>query len=283
MKLIMVSILLAVLFLGCTSSPPQANNTTSTPPVIKPQNNTSLVTPPGTSTLPPGYTVDLGDNVSVWYALWVNGTLLDTNNATLANESGIYNPARKYLPFNFTVQFKEGVIDGFIIGTIGMSVNETLYFNVDPDRGYGPWDPKKILVIPRYYNFSLMETVPRSFFEQKGINVTEGAGFETQYGLVFIDSFDEENVTIIYALQKGQSLVVNGIPQKVVGGNNLTVTIEYLLGENETYRVPDPDTGVPKLYTVVSKSNETITLDSNHPLANETLRFRVTLIDVVPG
>lgn len=284
MRNLAIVLILGLLFLGCVNAPP-ANNTT-TPPVITPANNTNLTPNVSVNTsgpaLPAGYSVGLGDKVSVWYTLWVGGTVYDTNNLTLANESGLYNPKRKYEPFNFTVEFNKGVIDGFVIGAIGMELNETLDFDVPPERGYGPYDPKKVLIIPRYYEKSLYETIPRSYFDDKDINLTEGAGFETQFGTVFIDSFDEENVTIFYILTPGKNMSVNGIPQQVSAVTNLSATIEYMLTENRTYALPNPGTGVMTAYRVTGKTDENITLDSNHPLSNETLHFRVTLIDAVP-
>jgi FKBP-type peptidyl-prolyl cis-trans isomerase 2 len=280
MKLIIV-LMLGLLVLGCVNQAPPQDNTTK-PAVITPVNNTNLSSnTSANTTLPSDYTVGLGDQVSVWYALWVEGKVHDTNNATLANESGIYNPKRKYEPFNFTVEFNKGVIDGFVIGVIGMELNETLYFDVSPERGYGPYDPKKVITISRYYEKSLYETIPRSYFDDKNINITKGAGFDTQYGTVFIDSFNDENVTLFYILTPGMNLSVNGIPQQVVSLGNLSATIEYMLIENKTYALPNPATGIKTAYKIVGKTEENITLDSNNALANETLRFRVTLIDAI--
>jgi FKBP-type peptidyl-prolyl cis-trans isomerase 2 len=281
MRNLFAVLVLGLLILGCVNQPAQ-NNTTK-PVVITSVNNTSLshanVTKPG---LPSDYTVGIGDQVSVWYTLWVNGTVLDTNNATLASQSGIFNPKRAYEPLNFSVEFNKGLIDGFIFGVIGMKINETLYFNVEPSRGYGPYDPSKVIVISRYYNKSLYETIPRSYFADKNITIQNGAGFNTQYGTVFIDSFNDVNVTIFYLLTPGANLTVNGIPQQVKALNNLSATFEYMFMENKSYVLPNPQTGVKAPYRVIGKTEENITLDSNHPLANDTLRFQVTLINAVP-
>lgn len=278
MRNILLISVLAILLLGCVSGPPQANNTTYKPPVLTGQNNTTLK--PG---LPPGYSVSLGDNVTVWYALWVNNTLYDTNNESLARQEGTYSPAKKYLPLQFTAQLDKNIVNGFVLGVVGMKINETIYFNVDPARGYGPYDPKKVIVIPRYYNKSLMETVPISFFTDKGMNVSEGESFNTQYGTVFVQNLTDGNVTLFYLLSPGQNLTVNGIPQRVVELDNLTAKMEFALEENRSYNLPNPDTGAKMTYKVIGKTDQNITLDYNHPLANETLRFRVTLIDAVPA
>ncbi|HSB47353.1 MAG TPA: FKBP-type peptidyl-prolyl cis-trans isomerase [Candidatus Bilamarchaeum sp.] len=282
MRKLFVVLLLGLLVFGCVN-PPTTQNNSSKPPVITPVNNTSISQPNTTKPgLPAGYTLGLGDQASVWYTLWVNGTVIDTNNATLANESGIYNPKRAYVPLNFSVEFNKGLIDGFIFGVVGMRVNETLFFNVSPDRGYGPYDLAKVITIGRYYNKSLYETVPRSYFEDKNITIQKGEGFDTQYGTVFIDDFNDENVTIFYLLTPGANVTVNGIPQQVKELTNLSATMEYMFVENRSYVLPNPQTGLKANYRVLSKTEDNITLDSNHPLANETLRFRVTLISAVP-
>ena len=183
------------------------------------------------------------------------------------------------------MEFNQGVIDGFIIGTIGMKINETLLFHADPDRGYGPYDPNKVVVVPRYYNKSNYETVPRSFVEEQDPtqNITNGTAYQTPYGDVFIDHFDNETVTLFYLMMVGHEFILNGIPQKVVATDteNFTATIEFMLNENETYVLPNPQTGSSALYTVIGKTDQNITLDGNHPLANETLTFEVTLLDAV--
>lgn len=150
---------------------------------------------------------------------------------------------------------------------------------MDPARGYGLYDPTKVISIPRYYNTSLYETIPRSYFEQQGIkNITNGTSFEAPTGTVFITDINDENATIYYMLQAGQNFTINGLPQHVVEVQNSTATLEYALGENKTYVLPHPATGAQTRFKVIGKDDEKITLDGNNPLANETLRFKVTLL-----
>ncbi len=293
MRNIVIFAIIGLMLFGCINPPP-ANNTTGngtgTLPIISSPNATNSSAPQqnassGPEPLPPGYTVGLGDKVSVIYALYVDSQLYDTNNATLANESGMFSPLRKYQPFNYTVEFNKGVIDGFIINTIGMRVNETISFSVQPDRGYGPYDPKKAITVARYYNKSLFETVPLSYFTERGINVTNGTGFDSPFGTVFAQNVTEDNVTIFYMslAQSGTEFRYLNMPQQVVEVSNFSATIELLLKVNESYTLADPNTGAPTRYLVLEKGEENITLDSNHPLANKTLYFSVTLLDVVPA
>jgi len=292
-KYSILALAVVLLLAGCLTPPPSGNNTSTsnvtfspypsqnaTPPVQNPaipapQNTTTAPKP-----LPSDYSVSMGDTVWVDYTLWVKGKVYDTNNATLANESGIYSPMRKYEPLKFNATVGSGMITGFVLGTIGMTLGETVTFNVAPERGYGPYDPKKVVVIDRYYNRSLYETIPRSYFTDQGItNVTNGTSFNTTAGIVFIADLNDENATLYYMLQKGQNLTASNVPQRVVEVYNSTATLEYMLQENKTYLVANPQTGAPARYTVIGKTDQNITLDGNHPLANETLRFQVTLLN----
>lgn len=275
MRNIVLLVTMIVLF-GCVNPPQPQPNNTYIPPIL----NNATTIPTTSQPLSPDYTVNLGDRIWVNYTLWVDGKVYDTTNATLANESGIYNPRRNYEPFSFTVEFNEGVIDGFVISVIGVKVNETVTFAVDPQRGYGLTDPRKIITIPRYYNKSLYENVSRAALEADGINITNGTGYDTPYGTVFISDFNDENVTLFYLLQNGTQFTVNGIPQRVVSMSNLSATIEFILEQNNSYILPHPVTGERTLFRVVNKTDDNIILDSNHPLANKTLQFRVTLLKV---
>ncbi|MBU0526957.1 FKBP-type peptidyl-prolyl cis-trans isomerase [Candidatus Micrarchaeota archaeon] len=288
------AILLALLVLfGCVLPDAPANNTSANMSENVTTNitdNTSVIVPPVNNTptepLPPDYTTNLGDFVWVNYTLWINGTVIDTNNETLAKEVGLYNPARAYDPFAFSLEFNKGVIDGFVLGTFGMKVNETQMFDVTPDRGYGPYDPSKVVVVDRYYNMSNFETVPLSSMEAQGLtNLTIGTAFNTPIGDVFINDTNEENVTLFYLFMEGHSFRINGIPQKIVSTDteNWLATIEFLLDENQTYVLPDLQTGAPTNFKVIDKNDQNITLDSNHIYANETLTFEVTLLKVEPG
>jgi FKBP-type peptidyl-prolyl cis-trans isomerase 2 len=275
---IYILILSLVLLLGCITPPP-AENITNDTTIITPDPNATVVQPPPKVE---DYYVQLGDTVWVNYTLWVNNEVTDTNNETLAKEAGIYNPSRRYQPFMYEVALNKGVIDGFVLNSLGMTINETITFNVDPKRGYGPYDPSKVFIVPRYYNMSKLEVIPRSALEEQGLNISKGDSFSTPYGTVFINDLNEENATLFYVLFRGDNFTVNGIPQTVSDSHgSYNITIEYLLDVNGTYVIPDPQTGMVAMYTVTNQTDQNITLDGNHPLANETLTFRLTLLQAM--
>jgi FKBP-type peptidyl-prolyl cis-trans isomerase 2 len=285
------ALLLALLVIfGCLQPQVSGNNTTEVnvtePPnttVVSPVNTTQNTTEPSTPVLPPNYKVSIGDRVWVNYTLWVNDSVYDTNNESLAKEAGIYSAGRAYEPFSYVVQFNQGVIDGFIINTVGLMVNETVVFDVDPERGYGFYDQSKVVMVPRYYNRSVFETVPREYLESMDLDLTVGTAYETEVGMVFINQTNEDNITLFYILVPGHKFTLNGVPQQVVNASeDYTVTIEHALNVDKYYTLPHPGTGMPTRFLVTNKSAQDITLDANHPLANETLTFEVTLLKVEP-
>ena len=94
--------------------------------------------------------------------------------------------------------------------------------------------------------------------------------------------FNDENVTIYYLglFKKAASFQLNGLPQQVVNLSNTTAEIEFMLVENQTYALSNPQTGEQNYYLITGKNDSTITLDANHPLADKTLDFVVTVIGI---
>lgn len=288
MRYVALIIALALLF-GCASTPPVSNSTqpAASSPVMSGGNtsggNASLVNL--SQNLSAGTPLDVatfGDQVWVNYTLLVNGTVFDTNNITLARQAGIYDPTRTYDPLTFNLSIGQGVIPGFVLNIVGMKLNETSRFTVQPAQGYGPYDPTKVYVIPLYYNTSLFETVPLDYFTQRNLSIENGTAFNTSSGLVTVQGISGDNVTLFYFLQPGQTMSFNGVPTRVVSvDKNLTAELEFDLDVNKTYELPNPQTGVPGYSTILNKTNSTITVDFNHPLAGKTLDFEVTLLKIV--
>jgi FKBP-type peptidyl-prolyl cis-trans isomerase 2 len=276
-----------MLLFGCVTPPQEVPNNTAPAPAVIGTNATNQ--PASTNAtasnqpLPKDYAAKFGDTATVDYTLWVDGIVYDTDNMTLANESGIYNSMRIYRPLTFKLELNKSMINGFVLNVVGMQVNETVKFNVPPALGYGNYNPSKVLVIPRYYNKSIEETVPLSYFAENNITVSKGTGFNTKFGTVFIQDFNDENATIVYMLEPGQTIFVNGLPEKVIHLYNITAQMEFMLNVNESYVLPDPTTGVETWFLVTNKTDTNITLDSNNRLANKTLEFEVTLLNVTRG
>lgn len=278
MKYVMFALMLV--FAGCIVQAPPANETVLTD-VSPPSNITENMS--GITVPDPDYAVQFGDTVWVDYVLRVDGEIYDTSKRDLVFGTNEYNPARNYAPLQFVVEFNSGIIDGVIINTIGMKVNETVRYDVEPSRGYGLSDPSKIILIPRYYDKSFYETIPRDYLESQGVEISNGTGFERPYGPVFIHDFNEENVTLFYVFIKGAEFELNGVPQRIANITNTSATIEFALDVNESYWLPVPETQEWQIFRILEKDDEYITLDYNHPLANKTLNFEVTLVKVEPA
>lgn len=276
MKNVILFGILAIFLFGCVNDYQPEKNVT--PSVITSTDNTSNVQ----LILPSNYAVQPGDHVWSDYTLWVDGEVYDTSNATLANESGIFNPYRNYKPIDFDATLDSGMIKGFVLNILGMVVNETLTFQVSPDNGYGQHDQSKMLLIPRYYEQPLYEIVPRSYFEDLGINLSNGSAISSD-PLVFISDINDENVTLFYLLTAGQQFSQNGLPRKVVNTTEDTAYMEIYLQLNKTYQTLNPNTGATTNFLVTNITDSNITLDGNHPLAGKTLTFKVTVTKIQHG
>ncbi len=92
--------------------------------------------------------VKTGDNVSVDYTGWFdNGTIFDTSNATVAQQSGIFVLGKAYTPISFIVG-SGATISGFDSAVVGMKINESKNVTLTPDQAYGAYNSSMILPVP---------------------------------------------------------------------------------------------------------------------------------------
>lgn len=182
-KVVFIAIILSALVLGCTS---------------------------------PEKVVKAGDTVSVDYVgRYTNGTVFDTSNATIAKDSGIYNPARAYAPFSF-VAGANTTIKGFDDAVIGMKANETkTNVTIPPEKAYGD------------YNASNLKTVPVETLSANNTNfslyIGEIIAFNDEY--VYIAAAEPANNT-------SKAVYMSRISPKApytinYNANNDTVTLDY--------------------------------------------------------
>lgn len=226
-------------------------------------------------------TVEYGDTVSVNYILRVDDRVVDTNIEEVARENGIYSIYKNYVPLKFKVLLGESnLLPAFVKGVVGMKENETKELAVLPEDGYGVYNSSLVYNVSRYYNKSKYEKVPRSFLEKNNITIEKDRGIKTDVGLVFIDSFDNETVTLMYLFNKGDSFDYNGFHQVVVEASNDSYRIMYDVRENGTYKTTSLITGRETLARVIALTNETMTIDENHPLAGKVLNFTITVVGI---
>ncbi|MFH1221971.1 MAG: FKBP-type peptidyl-prolyl cis-trans isomerase [Candidatus Micrarchaeota archaeon] len=257
-------VLLAAAMFGCIIPPTPQENVTNQTPV---------------------QTANYGDTVAVDYMLTVDGNLLDTNIESVAKNNSMYTPFKSYQPLRFPLLLgpDSGVIPGFAKGIVGMKVNETKTFEVKPEDGYGAYNAQLAYNVSKYYNKSAFETIPRSFFEGSNITLENGTGFNTDIGQVFVQEFNDANVTIMYLFQPGDTFNYNGFHHVVVGSNNLTYRIMLDVRVNGSYDSLSPLTGQKATLRVTALDNETMTIDENRQLAGKTLLFNVTLRELQKG
>lgn len=218
-----------------------------------------------------------GDTVVVDYTLWVDGKVVDTSVASVAQAAGIYKQQVPYQPLTFKVLQGQGLIKGFIDGVVGMKEGEIKNVTVSPASGYGFKDIKKMTNTSIRYNISAYETVPLSTFKGKNLNITEGAVIQTKQGLLGIWAVTNTTVTLRHMLYEGQKFEVYGLPQVVENITNDTIYVKFDVKENKTYAVVDPQTNSQSLAKVTSVSDTHFVLDNNHPYAGKTLVFELQM------
>lgn len=284
-NLLIVLLLSSVLLFGCTSQKP-SNNSTEPKIYLVPISNSPSNSSTGANSdlvlvdIPEFESAGFGDIISVNYSLYVNGTLYDTNVRDVATQANLSRLPSAFSPLTFPMILNKSIINGFVLNLIGMQKGDTKTFNVSPGSGYGFVDPSQILSISRYQNLSLYENVSLIDLQRAGINTSVGSGFETASGFVFINSTTSTTATLYYLFTPGSRFTFQGIPQHVVSVDSQNALLEYDFALGMTYRVPHPETGEVEVFTVVSKDNESLTLDYNHPLAGKNLTFNVTVLSV---
>jgi FKBP-type peptidyl-prolyl cis-trans isomerase 2 len=218
-----------------------------------------------------------GDNATVDYTLRVDGQVLATSMADVANSAGIYNASMNYKPMTFQLLSGQGLIPGFVSNIVGMKVGESKDFSIAPADGFGPIDQSKIFNVSRYYNVSRFQEVPMSYFVNNNITVSAGKNLSSPIGIVSIYNFTNETVTLEDSLDVGQRFMQAGLPEEVVGVTNDSILIRFDVIANQTYNVTDPVSGVAELAKATYADEQTIVLDGNKPLAGKTLDVEVTL------
>jgi FKBP-type peptidyl-prolyl cis-trans isomerase 2 len=227
-------------------------------------------------------TAQYGDTVTVDYTLRVDGVVKDTSLISVAKNTGLYNANRSYQPFSFNMLLGGNTINGFVNGVLAMEVGETKNFTVSPVDGYGLSDPNKITNLSRYYNRSVFEKVPISFFDAYNYTLEKGKVISTEnLGFIAIENVTNNTVTIRYLFSKDHKFAMFGLPQTVVNLTNDSMTLRFDLDENKSYIVIDPVTGKSSLATVTYADNESIILDENHAFAGKELDFEVTMRSII--
>lgn len=255
MKKIIAMLLLGLIMFGCISQPTDNN------PIV--QNQTVVA--------------KSGDTLQVDYTLKLeNGSVVDTSIENVAKEGGIYQAQRPYQPISFKIG-SGMVVPGFERQVIGMAAGETKTFAVLPADGYGDYDDSMVYSAPLFYDVNKTEVVSKSLFDQQGIKLEIDKVISYQNGvMVNIKDFDNDTVTVEYVFLDGQVFNFNGMPQKVIGINNDSATLKFAVEPGQKY-LATTRTGAQGWITILAVTNDSFTVDENHPLAGKTLYFTVNV------
>ncbi|TGC07870.1 FKBP-type peptidyl-prolyl cis-trans isomerase [Methanolobus halotolerans] len=158
-RILLLILVLTVLVSGCTSL--DDGSTDSTSEVVEPGN---LVTV--------NYVGELE-----------NGTVFDTSVEQVAQEEGLYDPARNYEPIAFVAGSGQ-MIPGFDEAVMGMAVGEEKTVEISPEEAYGE------------HSLELIFDIPVEQFESANITPVVGEDVSIQGRQCAILNVSEENVTL---------------------------------------------------------------------------------------
>jgi FKBP-type peptidyl-prolyl cis-trans isomerase 2 len=262
-----------------------------------------------------GIVVENGDTIQVNYTgKLMDGTVFDTSDPDIANESGIYNPMRPYQPLEFVVG-SEMVIEGFDKGVLGMKEGQKKTLTIPPEQAYGPDDPTMIRLLPLVDNISTTQTLQKEITLPKDqFNSTFGPDYkegdivqlpESTINMTIVsmdenvnlsinanvdDTFKSEqspweeevietnstHITVKHVVEVGDIIAFPGTPwnSTVTEVTDVNITIEHN---------PIPDETIQTPYGAMNiQFNETgIIMDTNPPLAGETLVFDIEIVSIV--
>src|SRR5574342_723250 len=179
---------LLLLLAACVVPPPVEENITLTP------------APEGTT---------FGDLVSINYVLLLeNGTVVDTNDAALAEQYGIKNYVKG--PFTFVLG-QSGKVKGFDDALLGMQEGEHKESTIEPSEKVITFEVNKTKAVNRFITINRKQVFPLTAFERhfgkKPVknDVVKSADFVFKYKVLNVTN---ESVITDMVLKEGESYVL---------------------------------------------------------------------------
>lgn len=262
-----------------------------------------------------GIVVENGDTIQVNYTgKLMDGTVFDTSDPDIANESGIYNPMRPYQPLEFVVG-NEMVIEGFDKGVLGMKEGQKKTLTIPPEQAYGPSDPTLIDVFPLVDDMPATQTFQKEITLPKDqFNLTIGPDHEegdivqlpeSTINMTIVSM--DENVNLSIITNVGDTFKFEQLPweEEVIEMNSTHITVKHMVEIGDIITLPErpwnstvievtdvnitlehnpiPDETIQTPYGAIDiQFNETgIIADRNPPLAGETLVFDIEIVSIV--
>ncbi|MBI2449389.1 FKBP-type peptidyl-prolyl cis-trans isomerase [Candidatus Pacearchaeota archaeon] len=252
-----------------------------------------------------GNKVKIGDQVAINYVGKLeNNSVFDTNIADVAKQENMFNPLRPYEPLSFVVGNGE-MIKGVDNAVVGMKLGEKKEVVVKPADGYGFYDDNNVQTIPRVQRVNKTLELDRyTTLTQNEFNQIFGESPVTdkEYSVpnvpwkIKVNSIFGDIVSIENLLTPGKTIQLSDFPWEslVLGVTKDKIRIlhnpksgqkiQTSFGE-ATIRLKgsyidliiDAKEGDQLVKEV---TEDTITIDTNHPLAGQTLYFDIEIVSV---
>lgn len=230
--------------------------------------------------------VEVGDCVDVNYTGWFeNGTVFDTSDADVANQSGIYDETRTYEPLKIFVSlnateyppegyddYSQGMIEGFMEGLIGLKEGETKTIGpIPPEKAYG--------VYPKIGDEITITDPMTGELTIVFVNITENAPMMEEY----IPQYGDVNTTL-FKLKFEYYSVGDVVPYLYPTWENATVVTK--INETKAWLYTTPPEDKQKNFTwidpttliyywenssSITKINDTTIIVTHTPEINSTL------------
>lgn len=221
-------------------------------------------------------TLQFGDKALVDYILIVdmgNGTVKNesvysTSIESVARSARIYKSGKTYEPLLVSMANNNGLLPAFTRALVGMQEGENKTFLLQPEDGYGLYDPGKRFSIQRFYEKPRLEEIPTVYLLLRNVSTEAGTNLTTSYGSALIVNSTNSSVTVMHFPQANSAFFFNGFPQRVAAFDNDTITLEVLVNVGSTYHTKT-SFGTNVTVRAVAENDTDITLDANGPLAGE--------------
>lgn len=262
-------------------------------------------------------TAQSGDIVKILYVLKLeDGTIVDTNNASLAEQAGLKNYAHG--PSSIILG-KSGKVKGFDEAIIGMREGDKKTAVIEPSETPIRTVASRIQEFPRTIEYAVVEKIPVAKFRERfGVEPVVGSSvyekdMPWQYKVVGLDN---KKVVLRILADKGDVVVLPGtswnstitfvgntsmkVVQNFVGGEKVTTpfgngTISVdTFDENKCYVVYEPKIGdivehtaivknvaVTNKFVVTNVTGKKVYLEQTDNLAAKRLLLEVELVELV--
>lgn len=245
-----------------------------------------------------GPVVEYGDYVLVLYTgKYQNGTVFDSNDPNLAEQF----PGRTPL----AVRIGSGtVVRGFENALLGMKEGETKNVNLDAKEAYGTYDASLIAHVPKEQVIPLLLIINRDVVVplselQQAQSAELGMILETDNFFYNITQLNTTHASLYIVNTTQDPIDLGPWTSKLIGSTSDIFTFRHNIQDGQEYSTPEGPyiasvnsthavlktafrvgqhfrTGIGT-GRVIRETDDTVTVDFNHPLAGKDLDFTITI------